>query len=100
MGMVRRTMTYTVSLDRDLVKRFRAVCKHRQIDQSRVVTRMVKYYLAHRGAFVRIVVKGEGVPKEGFLRRCCVCGRLLKKGDRWVVVDTGLFVTVHHERCR
>lgn len=47
----RRTMTYTVSLDRNLVKRFRAACKRRDIDQSRVVTRMVKYYLAHRYAF-------------------------------------------------
>jgi hypothetical protein len=100
MKTVRRAMTYTVSLDRDLVKRFRAVCRHRQIDQSRVVTRMVKYYLAHRGAFARIVVKGEGVPDQGFLRRCAVCGRLLKAGDRWVLLDTGLFVTLRHEGCR
>lgn len=47
----RRTMSYTVSLDRKLVKRFRAACKRRDIDQSRAVTRMVKYYLLHRYAF-------------------------------------------------
>lgn len=46
-----RTVTYTVSLDRELVKRFRAACKRRDIEQSRAVTRMVRYYLAHRYAF-------------------------------------------------
>lgn len=66
MVKIRRTMTYTVSLDRDLVKRFRAACKRRDIDQSRAVTRMVKYYLAHRYAFANGLrrVKAKKIPSE------------------------------------
>jgi hypothetical protein len=51
MAKRRRAISYTVSLDRDLVKRFRAACKRRDIEQSRAVTRMLKYFLAHRYAF-------------------------------------------------
>lgn len=47
----RRLLNYTVSLDRDLVKRFRAVCSSRGRTQSWVVSRMIRYYLAHRYAF-------------------------------------------------
>lgn len=47
----RRTVTYTISLDRDLLKRFRAACRRRDIEQSRAVTRMIRYYLVHRYAF-------------------------------------------------
>ena len=92
-------MTYTVSLDRDLVKRFRAACKRRDVDQSRVVTRMCRHYLAHRYAFARVIVKGRGVPGRGFLKRCVACGRLFRAGDRWACIDTGEFVTIRHESC-
>jgi len=51
MAKRRRAVTYTVSLDRDLVKRFRAACKRRDIEQSRAVSRMIRHYLAHRYAF-------------------------------------------------
>ncbi len=61
MAKRRRAITYTISLDRDLVKRFRAACKRRDIEQSRAITRMVKYFLAHRYAFAN----GLRRPKNG-----------------------------------
>jgi metal-responsive CopG/Arc/MetJ family transcriptional regulator len=62
-----RTLTYTVSLDKKLVKRFRAACKRRDIEQSRAVTRMIKYYLAHRFAFGNGVRRSKLVKKSGDL---------------------------------
>ncbi len=61
--MVKRrgAVSLTVSLDRDLAKRFRAACRRRDVPLSRVVTRMVKYYLAHRYAFAN----GLRRPKNG-----------------------------------
>lgn len=47
----KRLINYTVSLDRDLVKRFRAACERRGRGQSWVIARMMRYYLAHRYAF-------------------------------------------------
>jgi hypothetical protein len=95
----RRAMSYTVSVDRDLVKRFKASCKRRQVEQARVASRMMRHFVTHRFAFARSIVKGEGVPGDGFLKRCIACGKLLRAGDRWVVIDTGEFVAVRHESC-
>jgi hypothetical protein len=51
MAKKRRTISYTVSIDYDLVKRFRAACRRRVRVQSWIVARMMRYYLAHRYAF-------------------------------------------------
>lgn len=47
-----------------------------------------------------LVTKGRGVPGPGIPKRCLVCRKLVKVGDRWVSIDNGEYSTIRHESCK